>query len=624
MLAGSASPNDLQDRFAFLAEASRCLAASLDYEETLTTVAGMSLPYLHAWCIVDIITDDTESAIRRLAVLHPDPRKTSAAAELQRRYPPRSTDLVGAPRVISSGRAQMVFEVSEETLVASAHDAEHLELLRTLGVSAYVIVPMIARGRTLGAITFVTAETGRRFGDIDVHMAEDLAHRAAMAIDNARLHREALLAHEGVEIIRRETIARAAQLQVFSAALSRASTEGEVAEAVVVHATAVFGAVGTVIARVSSDGEDLEIMSAGAMPADMREEWRRFPIAAPVPMADVARSGDALFLESREMWAARYPHMIPLLEATGHQANIVAPLVVHGTVLGVIGAAFDAPRAFSEDDRALALAVAQQAAQALERARLFEAERSARAEAETANRHKGEFLAAMSHELRTPLNAIAGYTQLLDMEIYGAVTGGQREALSRIEIAQRHLLRLVNDVLNFERLQAGKLDYDIHPIRLGDVMADVDPLVGPQLRAKSLEYSADVESDCWVSADRDKLVQALLNLISNAIKFTPAGGRVSVDCAKRTDGSDPEQHVFLRVTDTGVGIPRAKFEAVFEPFFQVDTTLAGRSGGAGLGLAISRDLVRGMGGDLRVRSEPGAGASFTIALCRAKEPHRGG
>jgi signal transduction histidine kinase len=264
--------------------------------------------------------------------------------------------------------------------------------------------------------------------------------------------------------------------------------------------------------------------------------------------------------------------------------------------------------------------VAQQAAQAFERARLFEAERAARADAETANRHKSEFLAAMSHELRTPLNAIAGYTQLLDMELHGPVTDAQHSALARITRAQHHLLRLVNDVLNFERLQAGKLEYDIRPVRLAEVMEDVEPLIGPQIRSKSLEYAADVPGDCWVRADRDKLVQVVLNLISNAIKFTPIGGRVTVDCARRANGATDDGVIFLRVADTGVGIPRAKLGAVFEPFVQVDATLAGRSGGAGLGLAISRDLARGMGGDLRVRSELGSGASFTVTLPRADAP----
>jgi signal transduction histidine kinase len=186
-----------RDRFSFLAEVSRCLADSLDYEATLTTVAGMSLPYLDAWCIVDVL--DESGAVRRVAVVHPDPAKQDVARRLHAQFPPRKDDLIGAPRVIRTGRLEMVFDVPDQALSAAAHDAEHLQLLRTLGIRSYVIVPMVARGTVLGAMTFVTAETGRRFGEIDVVMAEDLARRAAMAVDNARLHREALQAREAAD-----------------------------------------------------------------------------------------------------------------------------------------------------------------------------------------------------------------------------------------------------------------------------------------------------------------------------------------------------------------------------------------------------------------------------------------
>ncbi len=186
-----------RDRFSFLAEVSRCLADSLDYDATLTTVAGMSLPYLDAWCIVDVLGDGGE--VRRVAVLHPDPAKQDAARRLHEQYPPRAGDMIGAPRVIRTGRPEMVFDVSDQALVAAAHDDEHLALLRRLGVRSYVIVPMVARGQVLGAMTFVTAENDRRFGDIDVVMAEDLARRAAMAVDNARLHHEAVTARDAAE-----------------------------------------------------------------------------------------------------------------------------------------------------------------------------------------------------------------------------------------------------------------------------------------------------------------------------------------------------------------------------------------------------------------------------------------
>ena len=608
-----------RDRFSFLAETSRCLADSLDYEATLRTVTGMALPYLDAWCIVDIVVDEPGvegGVIRRLAVVHPDPQKQDAARELHRRYPPRADDFIGAPRVIRTGRPEMVFDVPDEALVAQARDADHLALLRTLGVEAYVVAPMVARGRVLGAITFVTAQAGRRFGDIDVLLAEDLARRAAMAVDNARLYRAAVEARDDADAARSRTTIRAARLQALSAALSTASTQQDVAHAVTAHAGDVFNAVGIVIARFTPDGAELEIMSTDSMPDNVRNDWARFPTNANVPLAEVARTGEPLFLESRDAWMARYPDMAPLLETTGHHANAVAPLVVEGRVLGVLGAAFDAPRTFGEEDRALALAVAQQCAQALERARLFEAERAARAEAETANRAKGEFVAAMSHELRTPLNAIGGYAQLLEMEVHGPVTDEQRTALTRIEIARRYLLRLVNDVLNFERLQTGRLEYHVEPVRLAEVVTDVEPMIGPQLRAKGLSYATDVPQDCVVRADREKLSQVLLNLLSNAVKFTPSGGHVVIDCPRRGDGSDKPDVVFLRVGDTGVGIADEKLDAVFEPFVQVATSPASRVGGAGLGLAISRDLARGMGGDLRVRSTVGVGTAFTLELPR--------
>ena len=420
------------------------------------------------------------------------------------------------------------------------------------------------------------------------------------------------------ESARVRAAARAERLQALTAALSVAATPDDVAEAMVEHAASVFGAVGVVVGRLSDDGSQLALMRASHMPDDIVEDWRLFPLDAAVPLADAARHGAPIFLGSREAWRTRYPEMMQLLDATGHHANVIAPLIVHGRVLGVLGAAFDAPQTFDEQERALALTVAQQCAQALERARLFEAERSARAEAEAANRAKGEFLAAMSHELRTPLNAIAGYVQLLDMELHGPVTEAQRAAFGRIELAQRHLLRHVNDVLNFARLQAGRLEYSLAPVSLADVLAELEPLIGPQLRTKALTYSVDVPGDCLVRADREKLTQVLLNLLSNAAKFTPAGGRVAVDCARRGDGSDTRATVFLRVTDTGVGIPRDKYDAVFEPFVQVDATPAVRTGGSGLGLAISRELARGMGGDLRVRSVVGMGTAFTIALPRVE------
>ena len=252
---------------------------------------------------------------------------------------------------------------------------------------------------------------------------------------------------------------------------------------------------------------------------------------------------------------------------------------------------------------------------------------SARAEAEAArnaavvaNRVKSEFLATMSHELRTPLNAIAGYAQLLELGVHGPVTDAQRVALQRILRSEQHLLSLVNDVLNFAKLEAGRIDYDVTTVRLADVVTAVAPMVEPQLAEKGLHYDVRVANDIVVRADSDKLQQVLLNLMSNAIKFTESGGRISVDTGTRSDGTSSaaenaaENAVFLRVSDTGIGIPRDRQETIFDPFVQIDRQRTNGVEGTGLGLAISRDLARGMGGELRVRSVVGEGSCFTITL----------
>ena len=239
-----------------------------------------------------------------------------------------------------------------------------------------------------------------------------------------------------------------------------------------------------------------------------------------------------------------------------------------------------------------------------------------RAVADEANRAKSVFLTMMSHELRTPLNAIGGYVQLLEMGIHGPVTEAQADALGRITRGQRHLLRLINDVLNLARIESGRVEYDIKRCVLRDVVDAVLPLVEPQLLARKLRHQVDVSPGLAAYADRDKLQQVLLNLLSNAAKFTGAGGCVMV--SGLIDDAQPER-VYLRVTDTGIGIPADRLQHVFEHFVQVDDSHARRSEGTGLGLAISRDLARGMGGDLTVTSEADVGSSFTIALPRAEQ-----
>jgi PAS domain S-box-containing protein len=242
------------------------------------------------------------------------------------------------------------------------------------------------------------------------------------------------------------------------------------------------------------------------------------------------------------------------------------------------------------------------------------AERAQR-EAMAANTAKSQFLAAMSHELRTPLNAIAGYLELIETGVYGPVTEAQHRALRRAQRSEQHLLSLINDVLNFAKLEAGRIEYHLEDLPLDEVVSQMMPMIEPQLAARGITHDAHVAPGIMVRADRDKLQQVLLNLLSNAAKFTESGGRVTVETVA-CDAMPPDG-VCLEVTDTGCGIPADKLEEIFDPFVQVHRKLTRVTEGSGLGLAISRDLARGMGGDLRVRSIEGEGATFMLLLHKA-------
>jgi signal transduction histidine kinase len=236
---------------------------------------------------------------------------------------------------------------------------------------------------------------------------------------------------------------------------------------------------------------------------------------------------------------------------------------------------------------------------------------AARAEAERANKAKSEFLAAMSHDLRTPLNSIGGYADLTAEGVYGPATDGQRNAMFRIRRASNHLLALINDILSFAKLEAGRVQLRIMDLAVNEVILGAVAMVEPQVATKALSLTFTRGTpEVQLRGDREKVTQILTNLLTNAVKFTAAG---SIDVAWRAE----RDAVFVTVRDTGRGIPVEKLAAVFEPFVQAGKSAEEQQQGVGLGLAISRELARAMAGDLTVESVVSQGSTFTLRLPRA-------
>ncbi len=595
---------ETEEQQAFLAEAGRVLASSLDYEETLRTVARLAVPQIADWCAVHVV--EPEGEVRTLEVAHVDPQKVALARELAERYPDDPTAGTGVHHVIHSGESEFYPDIPPEMVEAAAKDEEHLRIIRALQLRSAMTVPMTARGRTVGAITFIAAESGRRYSSYDLLFAQQLADRAGLAVDNARLFAQAQRRAIEERALRQAAHAVAASFTVEEviAQIARSAIEATAADAALVERVDADAELVRVVASYGRCG----LVTGATLP--LHGSFAEYVLEREVPV----------FIDRIER--AERPLPDALLGACPDSSALVIPLAEGGEAIGALFLLRHAGHAsFQEEQAARAQTFARLASMAFRKVNLLQESERRRRELEDVMESRARLVRGFTHDLRNPVGAADGFLDLVESGIYGELTNQQQTAIARARRLLRSALGLIGDVLELARVEAGLLDVEPRAVDVREVARDIAEEYRPQADAKGLDLVIALDEPCpLVQSDATRIRQILGNLVSNAIKFTRTG-HVSIRAGIREDPDAPAPGDWLAVdvADTGPGIPRESQPLLFREFSRVGE---GGQSGIGLGLAISHRLAEALGGGLTVRSAPGEGSTFTlwIPTARATEP----
>jgi signal transduction histidine kinase len=600
------TPDEVQRRSRFLISASAALSESLDYERTLQRVAELSVPDMADWCTVTII--DERGKARRLAVVHADPAKRELAAEYQRKFPPTEHRAGHLVDVLVRGRAALSVRVTDEDLMKAAQTEDHLRIMRGLGCASCVMVPLVVRGEILGAISLMRAEGRAAYDKSDVDTAEELAHRAALAIDNARLYREAR---------RREATMRffAEASTLLSSSLDHVSICERLAHLVVPSFADWCGV------ELAEGGELRPIAIAHVDSAkveiarQMRQRYPPDPASAHGPHAVLRTGRPELLAEvSAEMLerGARDAEHLRFIRSLGLRSLLIVPLVAGGRSIGVLNLVWtESARRYGSEDLEMMRELGRRAGLAVENARLYN-------EARAAVKLRDEFLSIASHELKTPLTSLR---LKVDGILRVAAKAGEgpmdlAKLATRVQGVDKQLGRLtelVDALLDVSRAAAGQLQLRLEDVDLGAVVQAAAVRFKDDLAAAGCSLSVVVTgpegprgpiSGRW---DRLRLDEVITNFLSNAIKYG-AGQPIQIRVfATKTAAT-------IEVEDHGIGISPDDQQRLFERFARVVSPE--HYGGFGLGLWIVKLLVEAMGGKVAVRSAVGQGSVFSAELPR--------
>jgi PAS domain S-box-containing protein len=495
---------------------------------------------------------------------------------------------------VGQGVAGRIAATRQPLVVADLRTVEPVNPLLREQMTSLMGVPLLVEDRLIGVL-HVGSAMPRPFAEDDLRLLQLAADRVALALDNARLYRDALAARD--QLMR---------LQQVTAALSAAATLAEVGAIIATEGREALGASAAFVATLTDDGAAFTKVHAQGYPPEILANWSRFPASDPAGLADAVRARDLLILGSQEEYAERYPHLARLHARAGAGATVAIPLLIGNRAMGGLGLRFPVARRFSAEERAMMRTLGELCAQALERARLYEAERQARAEAEAGH-------SSAAHDLKTPLTSILGNAQLaqhrlahLDTPETAPVLG----QLTHILTSADTMLDLINELVDVARQRMGG-GLELHHAPT-DLVALVEECVAAQsaVSGRSIHLEAALP-DLRAEVDATRIARVVGNLLSNAVKYSPEEGPITLHLSREDGAAGPE--AVLTVQDQGIGIPAADLPYIFDRFRRAGNVV-GHIQGTGIGLASALGIVEQHGGTIDVASQEGHGSTFTVRL----------
>jgi signal transduction histidine kinase len=463
-----------------------------------------------------------------------------------------------------------------------------------------LVLPIVPHSQGLPAGILIAGVSARQALDDDYRsFFEQIAKQIATVIANAHAHEEQRQLYVA-ELQARRAAERTARLQAVTAALAEALTPAQVAEVIVAQGLTALGARAGSMTVLADNDTTIEILREFGYDAELIREWRRFSVDRPSPIGEAVRTAAPIWLESPAERAARYPELAPSSDG----AWVALPLLAKGRPIGAIGLSFAEPRQFEADDQAFMLTLAQQCAQALDRARLY-------AETEAALAARDELLSVVSHDLKNPLATIKGYAQLLRRRIAridSPESARLLDGLNKIDGATTRMSEQIAELLDTARLHASQpLDMDRQPIDLVELIQQVTAEHQQTTQQHTIQLTSAVEQLIG-SYDMARVERVFANLLRNAIKYSPQGGEIAVELTH-----EPSGWAVVVVRDQGIGIPADDLPRIFERFHRAGN-VAGQIQGTGIGLSSAHQIVEQHGGTISVVSEEGVGSTFTVRL----------